>query len=158
MGPSSYVSTTGVTGRLSLTRVFSSLRIAECRAGTFARSPRPWRGEERCFLTRLRRVALPDALTVHPVGERIGEVADRHEEGDQEEAGRDPLQRRHVPIEEHHRDDEDRPEDERTLEGTLPRGRLDHALVRATARAGGTVLTRARLGLLAVLLRAQLRG
>src|SRR5437763_9463428 len=107
-------------------------------------------------LARFWSVAALQAFPVHAVGHRVRVVADRDEEHDQEQRRRDPLQRRHVSVQQHHPDNKHRAEDHRPFCRPLPGGRIDGALAGAPRR---TVVagTRARtgVGLPRVLVRAE---
>ena len=53
-----------------------------------------YRGDAREGLARLRSVAPREALLEHAVGQRVGEVAERDEEGDQKDRRKDLLHER----------------------------------------------------------------
>src|SRR5262249_47073182 len=126
------------------------------RVGVLAlagRGPLPRRTED---LAGLRRRFAVDALAVHPIGDRVREVADRDEEGDEERRRRHPLQRGDVAVDQQHREDEQRRPDRGPFHGPPPGRRLDHALTSPRRGRGSFGGLRARVGLPVLLLGAKL--
>src|SRR5712691_1675943 len=101
-------------------------------------------------LAGLRAVAPSEALLEHAVRERVGEVAERDEERDQEDRGEDLLQERLALIEQDHRHHQHRSEEQASPGRASPRRGLD--LPAPTRASPGRCLSAASLAGLRVAL------